>query len=1233
MKRLHSLSYKTLFTILFFGLAGIVFFLKIGGKTTKVSAAWWNDSWHYRKSISINNTGSTQSNVYLTISTDTSDTSKFQNDCGDIRFTDQNSSLLNYYIVSGCGTNNTSIHINFPSLVTGTSSIYLYYGNSSADNGFSASDFSTAATNSTPTPQSEETGGGPIAYWKFDNNELGDNYTQLNYITINNDATNGYFNSINTGVTYSSATKLEFTLKSTDTTASMVLVSGYVSSNTRDYPCILGSGGNIAPSSFTTSTLTPSNITRAQISDGNIRTFTLNFTSSSNYPISFGAWIDSVWSRTVDWYSFKIWNGNTLIRNLVPAKRNSDSVVGFYDTVNNVFYTNAGAGSFTAGTTAAYDSIGNNNGTLLGTTLPEWQTGNQCISGKCLNFNGSNNYLKLPTINNIRSISMWTFIRSGQTVWNYLFDARTGLGGGYFADGGIGGNWTKMYINGVGQTVNWANIPKDQWVHLYVESNTLFSDDINLMSRYTNDEYLSGKLDEVKFFNYPLTDSQIQADYQSGLSYQTRVKMGLQSNTGPDLNSSLIAYWKFDENNGTSVYDSSGNSLTGTFGTGNSAPTWSTGKFGVGNSFDGNDYVTLPLIHPDNLTYSAWIKTSQTTNGIVYCTNYGNASTCWHGGLKVSSTGKAVMDIGYPLSSYRSVTGNITINDNKWHHLVMTSDSTGSFLYVDGVLDTSSSYYVGQVPGSSEENTTIGSRKQYNYSTSSWEWNNPFQGLIDEVKVYNRALTANEIKQDYNQGSAIQFGSTNQTIGGTTTSLDYCLPGDTSYCASPIAEWKFDEGIGTSITDTSGNNKTAILSGSNTSIWTQGKIGKAANFNGTNNFYETSSAINFGSNSFTIETWYKSPGVTSTYNTAIISNYKDATTPCAQLHIYGTSDASAGKAFINIRDASGNNNNIYSTNRVDDGLWHHLAAVRDTQTGNIYLYVDGKLDKPGVGTSNVGSVDSGQNIILGSGHLGRFTVAQMDQARIYNYARTPAQIAYDYNKGAPVGWWKLDECQGNIAYDWSGVGNTGVINIGSSGSQNSLGTCTVGTSAAWTNGAVGKINSSLNFDGTDDRISIGNPSSLQVAGTKNFSVAAWVYATQNKCGREGIDKAGNTLCGLNTRGGWSLGGNSTSLGFHVSDSTNTQYRFLTFTSQLNTWYHLVGVRNGNNLYLYVNGKLTQTGDVTGFVIDDTNNLSIGGNTSSAWLWPGQLDDVRIYNYALTSEQIKNIYNGGAVNFQ
>src|SRR5690606_37356085 len=90
--------------------------------------------------------------------------------------------------------------------------------------------------------------------------------------------------------------------------------------------------------------------------------------------------------------------------------------------------------------------------------------------------------------------------------------------------------------------------------------------------------------------------------------------------------------------------------------------------------------------------------------------------------------------------------------------------------------------------------------------------------------------------------------------------------------------------------------------------------------------------------------------------------------------------------------------------------------------------------------------------------------------KIYNYARTPAQIAYDYNRGAPVAWYRFDECEGTTIKDHSGNGNNGTLNIGASGTQTSIGTCE--TSGAWSNGSEGKINSSMSFDGVDDYVRI-----------------------------------------------------------------------------------------------------------------------------------------------------------------
>src|SRR5690606_27457720 len=93
----------------------------------------------------------------------------FQADCGDLRFLKENGDLLPYRVVSGCGTANTEVHVNFDKFPTGSQNIYYYYGNPDAPDGFVTSSFSTEASDYTiGTPASEEKGPTPAIYLKFD---------------------------------------------------------------------------------------------------------------------------------------------------------------------------------------------------------------------------------------------------------------------------------------------------------------------------------------------------------------------------------------------------------------------------------------------------------------------------------------------------------------------------------------------------------------------------------------------------------------------------------------------------------------------------------------------------------------------------------------------------------------------------------------------------------------------------------------------------------------------------------------------------------------------------------------------------------------------------------------------------------------------------------------------------------------------------------------------------------
>lgn len=169
IKLFKKLTKKSFLTILALIVIGIPLLYLTVLNSKNASASWFNEDWLYRKSIAITTHNTDENNVYISTTLDTSDTTRFQADCGDLRFTKQNGELLPYYIVSGCGGASTVIHINFDNFPAGAQTIYYYYGNPSAQNGFQPADFSTLASNYTVgSLGSEEKSVGPLVYWKFD---------------------------------------------------------------------------------------------------------------------------------------------------------------------------------------------------------------------------------------------------------------------------------------------------------------------------------------------------------------------------------------------------------------------------------------------------------------------------------------------------------------------------------------------------------------------------------------------------------------------------------------------------------------------------------------------------------------------------------------------------------------------------------------------------------------------------------------------------------------------------------------------------------------------------------------------------------------------------------------------------------------------------------------------------------------------------------------------------------
>jgi len=224
-----------------------------------------------------------------------------------------------------------------------------------------------------------------------------------------------------------------------------------------------------------------------------------------------------------------------------------------------------------------------------------------------------------------------------------------------------------------------------------------------------------------------------------------------------DITTGLVSHWKLDETSGTIATDSAGTNN----GTLTNGPTWVTGKLNNALSFDGtNDYVNAgnpaSLTDINVKTISAWIKLNsygETSYGRVVDKENDN-SDGWNF-FVANATAANLGSIAYihhgagGYGVWSSPTNSITVGN--WYHAVMVYDRT-SYLndpvfYINGALVATTENQ--SPPAGAMDNDNLRSVFIGNSNAAA---ERTFNGSIDDVRVYNRALSAGEIKMLYNMG-------------------------------------------------------------------------------------------------------------------------------------------------------------------------------------------------------------------------------------------------------------------------------------------------------------------------------------------------------------------------------------------------------------------------------------------------------------------------------------------------
>ena len=669
----------------------------------------------------------------------------------------------------------------------------------------------------------------------------------------------------------------------------------------------------------------------------------------------------------------------------------------------------------------------------------------------------------------------------------------------------------------------------------------------------------------------------------------------------PPANLGLVGYWSMNENTGTVASDFSGNGNRGILTNG---PTWVDGKRGKALNFDGvNDYVGVsdqsifsPSVNP--ITVSAWVKLPGDAGGGAsggagkYIVSKGAASN-WEWAIEYDG-GDIFLDawlLGgteHMIALYTGLRG-----DSNWRHIAITLQaSVKAELFVDGISRSSDT-----TPSSSMGNGTatvrVGARGDGNY----------FNGLIDEVRVYNRVLSAVEVSALYKSGAAkIKFPAVTRT-GLTSGSEQPPTPPQSSWTTASI---------------TPSPNKLVLLA--------VGTFGSAMTVTSVTGNGLTWVKVGEVTNSGTI-TLFRAMGPAPTAGAVTIT----ATANRAAWSVveYGGVDTSGtnGSGAI-VQSATGSNGYASSLTVT----LAKFASATNAAYGATMFDNDSSVGVyPGSGFSTIHQPSSFSGAIQTEDKFSEDTTVDWTYGiNVYN-AGIAAEIkakpktskinASQNSKitNGLVGMWSFNgpDLTTTTAYDRSGQGNNGTL----------------------TNGpvpAAGKIGQALNFDGVNDYINVGSGSSLDNLGP--MTASAWIYAKSS--GEGGLtgrifDKCmtgGSNNCWIfyQTTGG--VGG----LTFYVDGSTILRRISSNGVIQYNKWHHVLVTWDGvittaASVHIYVDGnEVTYTTTTNGAsrTSDAIESLIIGNTIDSNRTWDGLIDEVRIYNRALSPDEVKRLYNMG-----
>jgi len=222
------------------------------------------------------------------------------------------------------------------------------------------------------------------------------------------------------------------------------------------------------------------------------------------------------------------------------------------------------------------------------------------------------------------------------------------------------------------------------------------------------------------------------------------------------MGNNIVSEWKFDgsgvADGATATADYAKDTWGSDDGTINGNPLVRSGSscvYGSCLSFDGtDDYIENNFSISGIMTISLWFKTASTTRGMLI-SKLSQVSTNMGFYIDINNTAGIIRYVSYDNSgTSRSVASPKPLADNTWHHLVIVYDGTNNTMYIDGTKQVSG---VAIVPGQSVLSFRIGS----SWNTGTYMYN----GMLDDIRFYNSALSSMQINSIYTAGLKELFAS------------------------------------------------------------------------------------------------------------------------------------------------------------------------------------------------------------------------------------------------------------------------------------------------------------------------------------------------------------------------------------------------------------------------------------------------------------------------------------------